>query len=521
MFSSLSEALQSLGAFEMLPETVAALIDSGPGVRYIVEMDSTRILFISSKGRSFIPASFYKLATEQERWENLIHVDDLRQYREALEELKTQDQESRAAYRIATSKNGGLMPLADNLTPIKNTAGEIVAILGNAQNNSREIQSMDTLVKQSWKELSATMTRRFLHDFNNTIAGIYSLSELYSIPGSSVETMTEAMGHIRKSAERAQLITKRIRSLIAVENEEESFYDLENLLEEQREFLDALLPKTTTLDLRLSGASMTVRLDANRFKQALFNLVANASESTEEESTIYIQIHLTENSDGKACAKVEVRDNGSGITDRTRNKIFDPFFTTKDRKRHAGMGLFIVKEFVEHHGGEVSIEPSKPIGAIVSMTIPLVDLTESIEPSATTETTNTVSEGHSSLQKKKTPTILIYTWEDITRHPLINSIREANWKFRIHLDPFQMMLDAKEMEERLDGLIVFKSSLDEKADPLIQEIASMKKPPKVALVTLGESVDALPDTVKSICGFVSNGTAKPGPVLKKLSAYLA
>ena len=521
MFSSLSKALLSVGTVDTLTDGTADLIDSGPGVRYVANAETTRILFLSPKGRTFLPASFYKLAEERERWEQLILAEDRERYFDALNQLQSEGVETRVSYRIATSKSSSAVSLEDTLTAIRNEEGSIIAYLGNAQDNSIEIQSLDTLVKQSWKELSTTMTRRFLHDFNNTIAGIYSLSELYSIPGSDADTMVEAMGHIRKSAERSQLITQRIRSLITMEDGEESFYDVEKLLDEQREFLEALLPKGTELDLRLSGETMTVRLDANRFKQALFHLAANASESTGENPAISIQSRLAKDEDSKASVQIEVRDNGAGIPKRARERIFEPFFTTKDRKRHTGMGLFIVKQFAESLGGEAMIDSNSDEGATTIIRLPLVDLTESISQPSASKPKPATQASESSSKRKKSPTILIYTWEDITRHPLINAIREANWRFRIHLDPFQLMLDAKELVQNLDGLLIFKSALDEKAEPLIQEIATMQTPPKVALIVLGESVDALPEFVKSTCSFISPGTAKPSGLLKKLSSYLA
>ena len=117
--------------------------------------------------------------------------------------------------------------------------------------------------------------------------------------------------------------------------------------------------------------------------------------------------------------------------------------------------------------------------------------------------------------------VLIYTWEDIAHHPLINSIRSTGWKHRIHLDGEQLQLDVREMGAALDGIVIFKSALDEKVEDLVVKIAELDNAPKRAVVALGESVDAVSERVRSNCGILVSGSAKPAGLLKTLEKFFS
>ena len=59
------------------------------------------------------------------------------------------------------------------------------------------------------------------------------------------------------------------------------------------------------------------------------------------------------------AVKISIRDNGIGIEDTITNKIFDPFFTTKTTGEAAGVGLYLSREIVQNHGGDISVQSVK------------------------------------------------------------------------------------------------------------------------------------------------------------------
>jgi len=66
---------------------------------------------------------------------------------------------------------------------------------------------------------------------------------------------------------------------------------------------------------------------------------------------------------------LKIHDNGTGISEATIGKIFDPFFTTKTTAEAAGVGLYLSREIIQNHGGDISVESVK--GEYTEFTIKL------------------------------------------------------------------------------------------------------------------------------------------------------
>jgi signal transduction histidine kinase len=104
-----------------------------------------------------------------------------------------------------------------------------------------------------------------------------------------------------------------------------------------------------------------VRSRLPRLCQALFALVTNAREASEEPGEIMIEGRRVE-----AGVAIAVEDDGPGIDEGVRARIFEPFFTTRDPARHPGLGLTVARLLLAPDGGEVAIEtPRRLQGARV------------------------------------------------------------------------------------------------------------------------------------------------------------
>ena len=67
---------------------------------------------------------------------------------------------------------------------------------------------------------------------------------------------------------------------------------------------------------------------------------------------------------------VKVHDNGTGIEEKSLGKIFDPFFTTKTTEEAAGVGLYLSREIIQNHGGDISVASVKEEFTEFTITLP-------------------------------------------------------------------------------------------------------------------------------------------------------
>jgi PAS domain S-box-containing protein len=115
-----------------------------------------------------------------------------------------------------------------------------------------------------------------------------------------------------------------------------------------------------------------VNLDPNKIIQVLNNLIGNAIKFTPQGGSITVGLVLSKE-DG--VIKVSVADTGMGIAKEDLPKVFDKFYQTQERAptdiSGTGIGLAIVREIVELHGGKVWAESEKGQGARFIFTLPL------------------------------------------------------------------------------------------------------------------------------------------------------
>ena len=66
-----------------------------------------------------------------------------------------------------------------------------------------------------------------------------------------------------------------------------------------------------------------------------------------------------------------IRDNGIGIGSNILDKIFDPFFTTKTTSEAAGIGLYLSREIIQNHGGDIQVDSVKGEYSEFTITLPI------------------------------------------------------------------------------------------------------------------------------------------------------
>lgn len=126
-------------------------------------------------------------------------------------------------------------------------------------------------------------------------------------------------------------------------------------------------PKQLTLNIDLSDDVHKIRLNTNDLALALQQILTNAIQHSEFESSIDIKSFL----DGRYVV-IQIQDHGTGISAEVRNHIFERFYRADEThdERGFGLGLSIAKKIVELHQGKIEVDTELGLGTTITLYLP-------------------------------------------------------------------------------------------------------------------------------------------------------
>ncbi len=140
---------------------------------------------------------------------------------------------------------------------------------------------------------------------------------------------------------------------------------LKALISEAAMFVRPLLPPGNRLEVDCR-ADCIIDIPSSEMQQAITNLCLNAMDAMDGPGVIRLATQYT-----SACASISVSDTGPGVLPELRQRIFEPCFTTKSDTGGHGLGLALVREFVQKYGGAISVHDVFPHGAEFRISLPV------------------------------------------------------------------------------------------------------------------------------------------------------
>jgi signal transduction histidine kinase len=224
------------------------------------------------------------------------------------------------------------------------------------------------------------------HELNTPVTVVLGTIELWKMSQAEsaspaerqwVERIGAAAGRLARTVEK---MLKLVRNREFSQSLDTQPIELGSLV---RQAIDELAPY---LELRSQAVSVSIEPDLGPFEadpskilDVLTNLLANAVKFTPDGGTIRLEVRA-EPAAGD-WVRVSVRDQGAGVSPDDQQYLFEPFFTGFDTLRHSsgdfqygkrgiGLGLWLVKTFVELHGGRVEVSSAAGVGSTFSFLLP-------------------------------------------------------------------------------------------------------------------------------------------------------
>lgn len=190
----------------------------------------------------------------------------------------------------------------------------------------------------------------------------------------------ETRKHARILAEQTDRITRIVEQLLQFARRRPAHFTTASMEEPVQAVLDLLdhaaRRRGVTIDLVCDGDLPKVIADVDQIQQIVLNLAKNALEASAPGGHIVLRLSPWELSVPGGTRRVpavrlEVEDDGRGMSEEVLARLFDPFFTTRATEGGTGLGLAVVKSIVTAHGGQVTAASVSGRGSRVTVDLPL------------------------------------------------------------------------------------------------------------------------------------------------------
>ena len=385
------------------------------------------------------------LPMTQDKWESLIHPDDLEKTRKAIQDhikgvISVLDYECRVLH-----KNGNIMWFHVRGKIVnRDVNGNPVWIYGvdrditetkNAQNIDNQFQKLETV---------GVLAGGIAHEFNNILTGVYGFIELAMLKVQDEKVIKYLQSSVT-SINRAKLISNKLLTFseggkIVITCQQIEFF-LRNAI------TNIINDRAYSISFHNFTDLWPVFFDRNQIYNVLMNILQNSMEAMPNGGHITI---ITENKNIKKhkildvgkYVKVSIIDHGDAIPDDVINRIFDPFFTTKPK--HQGLGLTLSFGIVKKHNGCIEVESSE-IGSTFNLYLPADHYKDNLDDE---------------INKNPSGMILILEEDDASRDVFIQILSVLGYDVMISYQPEQTLSLLKQNRDKnLLAILINLSSL--------------------------------------------------------------
>lgn len=254
---------------------------------------------------------------------------------------------------------------ADALDPIQLQAAppEVGALAGAVNELLGQVQQ------------SLATQRRFIsdaaHQLRTPLAGLKSQTEL-ALDATTDPALRQRLQRVHESAVRGARLVSQLLVLARAEPEAASAQgwaavDCGRLVREvTAEWVPRALAAGCDLGAEVVDESLSVQGVELLLREALVNLIDNAVRYAGRGAAITVRLRRAGDD-----VWIDVEDNGPGLPPELRGRAFERFVRGSTMGEGCGLGLAIVREIVEHHGGSAALLPAAPQGCIARLTLPL------------------------------------------------------------------------------------------------------------------------------------------------------
>jgi len=243
------------------------------------------------------------------------------------------------------------------------------------QKQMKELKQSHALLSRAEKfSFLGNLAARLAHEIKNPMTAIGTFLQMLPRKFNDEEFRTNFYNIAMEETNR---VNNMITELLDLVNTRESHFELNNLHDLIDKMIFLISPQSKAKDIEIvrefDSSIGEVKMDSEKMRQVILNLLSNAVDFTPEGGRIEISTEKESMNGSRKDIRIEIKDNGIGMHQSMVNKIFDPYFTTKHKSNMhngTGLGLFIAHQNIQDHQGTIEVKTEVNKGTVFILNLP-------------------------------------------------------------------------------------------------------------------------------------------------------
>ncbi len=246
---------------------------------------------------------------------------------------------------------------------------EILITSFNQMINELELSRIKILQTEkvtTWQEIA----QRLAHEIRNPLTPIKLAAQrvLKKRNDENIQEILEpSMNIIIQEVQTLDTMLHQFRNFARLPKLEQSCIKLKDLISDSINIYTDTF-SSITFEITPIDDKILINVDKNQMKQVFINLFKNSIEAMNDKGIIKIRTDIVLKGLTSYC-RIQIRDDGKGISPEDSSRVFHPYFTTKEEG--TGLGLSIIERIVFDHKGRIWLESKEGFGTTFYIDIPI------------------------------------------------------------------------------------------------------------------------------------------------------
>ncbi len=365
---------------------------------WVWEMDKDGIYSYSSSSIQQI-LGYEPSEVEGSSHRNLLFIDAIQENEEFLKKFILKQMPFKDQVVKTRHKTGHLVMLEVSAQPIIDSSGIFLGYRGVSRDITKRLSTekdshilKEQLHQAQKMEAIGTLAGGIAHDFNNILSAIIGYAEIAKVQLSDESKIRNDIDQVIVAGKRATELVRQILTFSRKSDQQEKPLRMDLIVREALKMLRSSLPTTIDIQTKIDPESGLVLAAPTNIHQIVMNLCTNASHAIGNGKGL-LEVNLNQvyldaeqivdkpQVEAGSFIVLMVKDNGTGMDEKTIARIFEPYFTTKKQEEGTGLGLAVIHGIVEEAKGFIQMESHLGSGTCFHIYLPNVE----DENSVTTE----------------------------------------------------------------------------------------------------------------------------------------